>query len=75
MSNLLAVAMKKVGTLPPALRDDIGFELLERVAAWHELREKLAEGLADIKAGRVVQIQSAAPFIKELRNRHARRKA
>jgi len=74
MVDIFAVASKKVAALPPALRDDIGFELLERVAAWNELRKKIAEGLADIAAGRVVKAPTVAQVMKEVKRRHAQKK-
>jgi len=74
MVDIFSVAAKKIETLPSELRDNIGFELLDRIAAWHDLRKKLADGLADIEAGRVVSMPSAASLIKELRRRHVQKK-
>ena len=73
MTDIFSVAAKKIGKLPPALRDDIGFELLDRVAAWHDLRKKLAEGIADIESGRVVKLPSAASLMRELKRRHGKK--
>ena len=51
MTKLLAEGVKKVKGLPEEVQDRIGFELIDRAAAWHDLREKIMVGVREIDAG------------------------
>jgi len=59
MTKLLAQGVKKVKGLPEGVKDRIGFELIDRAAAWQELREKIMVGVREIDAG------LAKPFTKK----------
>lgn len=73
MTKTLALAMKEVKKLPEEIQERFGFDLIDRVAAWHELREKIAEGVREADAG-LLRPLSARVLIKEFRKRHAKRK-
>ncbi len=51
MTKLLSQGVKSLKTLPAEVQDRIGFELMDRAMAWHELREKIMEGVRELDAG------------------------
>lgn len=51
MTKILAEGVKKVRELPEEIQERIGFELIDRAAAWHELREKIMVGVRELDAG------------------------
>ncbi len=71
MTDIFTVAIKKAGVLPPAVRDNFGYELIDRVAAWNELKKKIAAGMADVDAGRVSKLPTVEAIIQEAKKRHA----
>ena len=71
MTKTLAQVVKRVSRWPNESREAFSNDMLARVHALEELREKIAVGMRDIEAGRVVKINKTS-FIKELRKRHAR---
>ena len=73
MTKTLSQVVKRVSAWPNESREAFSNDMLARVNALEELREKIAVGMRDIEAGRVVTINKAS-FIKELRKRHARAK-
>ena len=73
MTKTLANVVKRVSAWPEESREAFSQDMLARVNALEELREKIAVGMRDIEAGRVVKINKAS-FIKEIRKRHARAK-
>jgi len=70
---MLAIAMKKAAGLPEELQEDLSYEIIDRVAAWHELREKVAEGIRSLDAGEG-KILTKKELLKELRKRHGKKK-
>lgn len=72
MADIFSVAVKQVAKLPKDLRDEWGCEMIDRVAAWHELREKIAVGIRELDAG-LGRPLSKKELLKELRKRHAKK--
>jgi len=70
---MLAAAIKEVKKLPTDVQDTIGINLIDRVAAWRELRAKIAEGIREADAG-LAKPLSAKTLIREFRKRHAKGK-
>ena len=73
MTKILAIAMKKVAGLPAELQEDLSYEIIDRVAAWHELREKIAEGIRSLDAGEGRTL-TKRELLKEFRKRHGKKK-
>lgn len=73
MSKMLTVGVKEIKKLPVEMQDSVGLDLIERAAAWHELREKIMEGVREADAGLGRRI-SAEDLIREFRKRHGKRK-
>ena len=65
--------MKKIAKMPPTAQDQFAFEMLDRIAAWEELREKIAVGIRQLDAG-LGRPLSKKELITEFRKRHAKRK-
>lgn len=72
MTSTLELAIAKISQLPEAAQDQIGLELLERVAALEELRAELDIGIQEADAGLAKPLDFDA-LIKELHEEHARR--
>ena len=73
MEKTFASATREVAKLPKETQAEFGRDLIDRVAAWHQLREKIAEGIRELDAG-LGQPLDIKKFMKELRRRHARKK-
>ena len=73
MTKALALAMKKIASLPKAAQEEIGVEILERVDTLAWLRAEIELGIRDLDAGKRVKIDPDA-FIKQMRRRHAKKK-
>lgn len=73
MEKTFASATKEVAKLPKETQADFGRDLMDRVAAWYQLREKIAVGVRELDAGlgRPLNIKK---FMKEFRRKHAKRK-
>jgi len=72
MEKTFALATKEVAKLPKETQAEFGRDLIDRIAAWRELREKIAEGVRELNAGmgRPLDIKK---FMKEFRRRHAKK--
>jgi len=73
MTKLLAEGVKKIKGLPEEVQDRIGFELIDRAAAWHELREKLMVGIREIDAG-LARPLSKKDLLAMIHKRHGTKK-
>ena len=73
MTKTLAVALRKVKKLPDEMQDRFGFALIERVVAWHALREKIAAGARELDAGLGKSID-IHDVIRRARQRHGKTK-
>ena len=51
MTSTLELAFAKISELPEATQDQIGLELLDRVAALEQLRAELDIGIHELDAG------------------------
>ena len=51
MTSTLALAIEKASKLPEAAQEQIGLELLERIAAIEDLRRELEIGIRELDAG------------------------
>ena len=51
MKKPLMLAMKEVKKLPAEMQERFGYEIIDRVAEWHALREKIAAGARELDAG------------------------
>ncbi len=71
MSKILSAAVKEVKKLPARVQENIGLDLIDRVSAWRELREKIAEGVRQADSG-LAQPLSKKTLIKKLREQHAK---
>ena len=73
MEKTFELATKEVAKLPKETQEEFGRDLIDRVAAWHTLREKIAEGVRELDAGlgRPLDIKK---FMKEFRRRYAKKK-
>lgn len=72
MSEVLKVALEKAADLPESVQEEIGFAVIDRVAAWKKLRADIQVGIDQLDAGLGRQIDFEA-LIKELHEEHARR--
>ena len=72
MTSILKLAMEKVAELPEATQEQIGLELIDRIAAWEKLRADVQIGIDQLDAGhgREIDIEE---LIRELNEEHARR--
>lgn len=73
MSKLLTAGVKEIQKLPVELQDSVGMDLIDRAVAWHDLREKIMEGIREADAGLGRRV-SAKELIKEFRKRHGKQK-
>ena len=73
MTNTVSLVMKKLTKMPTAAQDQFAFEMLDRIAAWEELREKIAVGVRQLNAG-LGRPWSKKEMLAEFRKRHAARK-
>ena len=73
MTKTISLVLKKISKLPLATQDEIGFEILDRIAAWEELREKIAVGIRELDAG-LGRPLNRKTLIAEFRKLHAKRK-
>ena len=51
MTSTLELAIEKASKLPEAAQEQIGLEMLERIAAIEELRRELEIGIRELDAG------------------------
>ena len=51
MTSTLALAIEKASKLPEAAQEQIGLELLERIAAIEDIRRELEIGIRELDAG------------------------
>lgn len=72
MTKMLSAAIKEIRKLPAQVQDNIGIDLIDRAVAWHEVREKIADGVREADAG-LARPLSARTLIKEFRKRYAKR--
>ena len=73
MTKTLAAAIKKVKELPDETQERFGFEIIDRVAAWHELREKIEKGIRELDAGLGREL-SEKDLRAMVRKRHGKKK-
>jgi len=72
MTKTLAEAMKQVKELPDETQDRFAFDIIDRVAAWHEVREKIAAGARELDAG-LGRPLSKKDLLAMLRKRHGKK--
>lgn len=72
MTRTLELAIAKISQLPEEAQDQIGLELLDRMAALEQLRAELDIGIREADAGLAKPLDFEA-LIKELHEEHARR--
>jgi hypothetical protein len=51
MTKALQLAMSKAAALPDAVQEQIGREMLERIAAFNELQAAIEVGVCELDAG------------------------
>ena len=72
MVKTLELAISKAATLPEAAQEALGKDLLEKIEALAALRAEIDAGIADLDAGRDLEIDFDA-LLKELNDEHANR--
>jgi hypothetical protein len=70
MTTTLQLALSKAANLPVAAQEQIGLELLERIAAFEALRADIEVGIRELDAGLGVELD-VEELIAELRQKHA----
>ena len=70
MTSTLQLAMEKAARLPEAAQEQIGLELLERLAAFEALRADIEIGIRELDAGLGVEIDFE-DLIRELHEKYA----
>lgn len=73
MTEILATALKKAAALPKELREGLGYEIIDRIAVWHELRAKIAEGIKSLDDGEGRRF-TRKELLTALRKRHGKKK-
>lgn len=72
MTKMLSAAIKEIRKLPAQVQENIGIDLIDRVAAWRELREKIAVGIREADAG-LARPLSRKALLKMVREHHAKK--
>jgi hypothetical protein len=72
MTEILRVALEKAADLPESVQEEIGLEVIDRVAAWKKLKADIQVGIDQLDAGLGREIDFEE-LIKELHEEHARR--
>ena len=73
MSKALKLAMTKAAGLPEAAQEQLGRELLERIASLTQLRADIDIGIQDLDAGLGEELD-IDKFIAQLHNENASKK-
>lgn len=73
MTSTLELAIAKISQLPEEAQDQIGLELLDRMAALERLRAELDIGIREADAGLAKPLDFDV-LIKRLHEEHARRR-
>jgi hypothetical protein len=73
MTKALQLAMTKAATLPEAAQEQLGREMLERIATLNELREAIQVGIRQLDTGEGEELDMDA-FIDQLHREDAGRK-
>jgi hypothetical protein len=71
MVKLLELAIAKAAQLPRAAQEEIGRELLERIASLSRLRADIDEGIRELDSGRGSALD-IEEIIREVRASHGR---
>jgi hypothetical protein len=71
MVKTLELALSKAAMLPEAAQEQLGRELLDRIATLSELRAEIEAGLRELDAGLGEELDFEA-MIRELRDEHGR---
>ncbi len=58
-------------TLPPEVQEQIAENLIAYTEKWRTLMSLIDEGVADVEAGRMVEITDVDAYLKRLRSQHA----
>ncbi len=72
MTSTLELAIEKASKLPEAAQEQIGLEMLERIAALDALRAAIQIGIDQADAGLAVELD-VEELLRELNEEHARR--
>jgi hypothetical protein len=71
MTSTLRLAMEKAAQLPEAAQEQIGLELLDRIAALEELRAEIQIGIDELDAGLGEELDVEL-LLQELHAEHAK---